>query len=74
VLGVPLVVRDGAHLGGALGAARLAWLAAGGDEASVCRVAQAQRRFDPDTAAAGPLLERHARFVSLFEAVGSRWM
>jgi xylulokinase len=74
VLNVPLVMRDGAHLGGALGAARLAWLADGGSEAAVCRVAPEQRRFQPDAAAAGLLRERHARFVSLFEAVRGRWV
>jgi xylulokinase len=79
VLGVPLVMREGAHLGGAVGAARLAWLAwlasvgLDASEAAVCRLAPVQRRFEPDTAAAGALLERHARFVSLFEAVRGRW-
>jgi hypothetical protein len=35
-------------------------------------LAPVQRRFEPDPAAADALLERHARFVSLFEAVRGR--
>jgi len=74
VLGKPLVLREGAHLGGALGAARLAWLADGGTEAAVCRQAPVQRRFAPDAASAAALAERHARFRALFQAVHAHWL
>jgi len=74
ILGVPLVVREGAHLGGALGAARLAWLADGGDEEAVCRVAPVQRRFDPDGPMAPVLAERHERFRALVRAVQAHWL
>jgi xylulokinase len=73
VLGVTLLVRDSAHLGGALGAARLAWLADGGEVATVCRVAQVQRRYDPDPGLAGSLHERHERFRALYGAVHTHW-
>jgi xylulokinase len=72
VLGVTLVMREGAHLGGALGAARLAWLASLGtraDVAAVCRVAPEQRRYAPQPHLAGLLHERHARFRALYGAL-----
>ncbi|TKI06132.1 xylulokinase [Martelella alba] len=62
VLNIPVVThRDGAA-GGALGAARLGWLAAGGDESVVCRKPDVERRFLADADRAGALASRLRRF------------
>ena len=55
--------------GGALGAARLAWLADGGSEDEVCRVAEIERAFLPDAAERSILLPRHERFRTLYPAL-----
>ncbi|HJW12489.1 MAG TPA: xylulokinase, partial [Albitalea sp.] len=54
-LGVTLRQHEGAEAGGALGAARLAWLADGGDEQDVCRSPAVTREFTPDAAEAALL-------------------
>ena len=69
VLEVPLALAEGGEAGGALGAARLAWLADGGDAASVCRTPPLQRRFAPDAAEAPAHRARHARFKALYAAL-----
>jgi xylulokinase len=69
-LGVPLLLRDGGETAGALGAARLAALAAGGDEATVCTPAPVTARFDPDRALHARLGARHDRFRSVYRAPG----
>jgi xylulokinase len=71
VLGVPLVLAQGSEAGGALGAARLAWLATGGTEAGVCTAPAPRRRFVPDPRALSLLAERHARFRALYPALRS---
>jgi xylulokinase len=64
VLGLPIQTLDGGAAGGALGAARLAALCVGGDEATVCQTPAVLRRFEPRAA---PLLqERLARFAQLY--------
>ncbi|HEV7912977.1 MAG TPA: FGGY-family carbohydrate kinase, partial [Albitalea sp.] len=73
VLERPLVQRDGADLGAALGAARLAWLADGGAESEVCRALPVQRRFEPDRTASAGLRERHARYRALYPALRGHW-
>ena len=65
----PLVLRDGAETAGALGAARLAWLADGGEESEVCRMAPERRRFEPDSSHNSGLLERYERFKRLYSQV-----
>jgi xylulokinase len=65
----PLVIRDGAETAGALGAARLGWLASGGSEAEVCRVAPERKRFEPDAGALGGLMGRYERFEKLYPKV-----
>ncbi len=47
VLNLPIVTHEGGEAGGALGAARLAWLADGGDEAQVCIKPKEKQRFTP---------------------------
>ena len=64
-----LVLRDGAETAGALGAARLAWLADGGEESEVCRVAPERRRFEPDSSHNSCLQERYERFKRLYSQV-----
>jgi xylulokinase len=65
-LGVPLVTRAGGETGGALGAARLAWLAAGGDEAAVCTALPVVTEHLPRAEASQVLAARHARFTDLY--------
>jgi xylulokinase len=69
VLGVPMLRQEGSEAGGALGAARLAWLADGGDEAEVCRGGAVTREFTPDAAEAALLAPRLERFRALYRAL-----
>ncbi len=69
LLGTRLVSGVGAEAGGALGAARLAWLACGGSVADVCHVPDAARVAEPDAAWAAELMPRHARFQRLYLAL-----
>lgn len=68
-IGVPLVTHTGSEAGGALGAARLAWLADGGDPDAVCVAPPEAQRFVPDAAQAARLAPRHARFRALYQAL-----
>ena len=72
-LGVTMRVHAGGEAGGALGAARLAWLADGGDESDVCRIAAIAREFAPDAAEAALLAARCERFRALYPALRSRF-
>ncbi len=73
VLDVELDVHAGNEAGGALGAARLGWLAAGGDIAEVCRPAGAPARVHRPRPELGAVLrERHARFRALYGALAPR--
>ncbi|MEO8006776.1 MAG: xylulokinase [Betaproteobacteria bacterium] len=65
----PLVVREGSETAGALGAARLAWLAESGDEAQVCRVAPERRRFEPDANTFDAMQPRYEKFRKLYPAL-----
>ncbi len=65
-LGVALQTHPGGEAGGALGAARLAWLADGGDPAQVCQVPEVAQRFEPDAAWAAELAPREARWARLY--------
>jgi xylulokinase len=68
-LQLPLFLAEGGETGGALGAARLAWLADGGQLESVCTVPQMRQLFEPDAARAAALARRHARFRQLYPAL-----
>jgi len=71
VLEIELSLPAGAETGAAFGAARLAMLAAGGDEATVCVRPAIERTFDPHPDAATPA--RLARYRALYHAeVASR--
>jgi xylulokinase len=64
--GVPIEVAAESAAAGALGAARLAALAAGGDPAEFCRRPDVAREFLPDEGEAALLQARHARFRALY--------
>jgi len=67
--GLTIDLAAGAEAGAALGAARLAMLAAGaGDEATVCKRPPMQRQFVPDTARAALLAPRLRRYRALYPA------
>jgi len=66
-LGVPLTTHEASTAGAALGAARLGWMAAGGDEAQVCTVPPVLQHFAPRAAQHAQLQERHARFRALYK-------
>jgi xylulokinase len=69
LIGVPMVTRQGGEAGGALGAARLAWLADGGSVAQVCLAPAVAQRFEPQVAVGAALQGRHQRFAALYRAV-----
>lgn len=69
LLDVTLVTRQGGEASGALGAARLAWLADGGHLDQVCPAPPVAMTFTPDPAEHARLADRHARFVALYRAV-----
>lgn len=68
-LGVALSVLEGGHASAAVGAARLAWLADGGEEADVCLGGEPTRTFVPDAFEAALLAPRLARFRALYPAL-----
>ena len=69
VIKFPLDLPEGAELGGAFGAARLAMLAAQvGSENEICFKPKIKTRFMPDQARHDALLPRLARFRRLYKA------
>lgn len=68
-LGCPIERPDGAQAAAAIGAARLAWLAAGGDEGEVCNSLPADRTFNPCLEQAEVLQEKLLRFRGLYGPV-----
>jgi xylulokinase len=66
VLNIPMVTHP-ASSSGALGAARLAWLADGGNEASVCLKPPVVTRYTPQPARADWLTKRLALFRLLYQ-------
>jgi xylulokinase len=65
-IGVPMLTHEGGEAGGALGAARLAWLAMGGSVSEVCLTPPVSARYEPDTAQAAELAPRRARWKKLY--------
>ena len=72
-LGTPLQRPQGAHAAAALGAARLAAMACGGEEAQWCQPLPADATFRPQPAQQALLAERYARFVALYPALQSQF-
>jgi len=66
---VTLQTHTGGETGAALGAARLGQLACGGEERAVCSRPPVSRTFEPAPASRGLLVERLARFRSLYRSV-----
>jgi xylulokinase len=69
VLGIELAVLDGATHGAALGAARLAWIAAGASVAEACSRPPLLHAYHPDPARHERLLARYERWRRLYGAV-----
>ena len=65
-LDVELVVHTGSEAGGALGAARLGWMAAGGSVETVCTRPAIAARFHPNPERHARLAPRLARFRDLY--------
>lgn len=72
-LGTPLQRPEGAHAAAALGAARLAAMACGGDEAHWCQPLRSEATFTPEPAQQALLAERYTRFVALYPALQSQF-
>jgi xylulokinase len=68
-LGLRLDLHAGAQTGAALGAARLGWLAAGGDEATVCTVPAIAHSYHPDDQAHTQLSKRHSHWRAHYSAL-----
>jgi xylulokinase len=66
---VPLTLYAGSETGGALGAARLAWLADGGAVAEVCTLPPVKQQLAPSPEGADAHRTRHARFQALYMAL-----
>ncbi|MEP6501757.1 MAG: xylulokinase [Betaproteobacteria bacterium] len=66
-LDVEILVHAGGDAGGALGAARLGWLAAGGELAQVCPPPEVTARYLPDGTRHLPLQRRLRRFRDLYQ-------
>jgi xylulokinase len=69
VFGLALTRHQDAEAGGAMGAARLAWLACGGEVDAVCTTPPVLRRFEPDAARGAQLRERHNRYRARYPAL-----
>ena len=65
-LEIEIVTAPGAEAGAALGAARLGWLAASGDEADVCTAPEGGQRFRPNPAQRERLLPRYEKFRAAY--------
>jgi len=65
-LDTEVATLEGGDIGGALGAARLAWLACGGAEAEVCPTPEVRRVFTPSAPDRERLLPRYERFRGLY--------
>ncbi|MBL8387639.1 MAG: xylulokinase [Hydrogenophaga sp.] len=69
IFGLTLTVHQDSETGGAMGAARLAWLATGASVDTVCVTPPVRQSFAADAARGGRLALRHARFRDLYPAL-----
>lgn len=72
-LGCAMRRHEGAHAAAAVGAARLGWLADGGDESRVCLAPEGGRAFEPDPHEAALLAPRYERFRALYPALATQF-
>ncbi len=70
-LNVKLTVHQDAESGGAMGAARLAWLCSGASVDDVCLTPPLTRSHLPDPASHNALMARYARFKATYPALHS---
>ncbi|MBS7808473.1 xylulokinase [Variovorax sp. PCZ-1] len=68
ILGIKLRVHQDSNNAGALGAARLAWLATGGTLNDVCTTPAVSKTFIPDAKRHSSLQVRHMQFGQLYQA------
>lgn len=68
-LDVEIVTHTESAAGGALGAARLGWLATGASVAQVCIQPAVAKRYTPDATEQAMLSPRYARFQALYPAL-----
>jgi xylulokinase len=68
VLNAEVVTHGSSAVGGALGAARLAWLATGAPTSAVCLSPAVEASYQPDAAEQALLAPRYAEFRKLYRA------
>ncbi|MGS5088739.1 xylulokinase [Hydrogenophaga sp. A37] len=68
VLNAEIVTHGSSAVGGALGAARLGWLATGATQGTVCQSPAVEACYHPDAGEQALLLERYATFRSLYRS------
>ncbi len=73
LFGVAMQIHDDSIAAGAVGAARLAWLADGGDPADVCRIPAVSADFIALEAEASLLMPRYERFGALYPALRNQF-
>lgn len=73
ILNTEIVTLEGSEMGGALGAARLAWLADGGSEAQVCTAPAIRASYQPQAAQRALLLPRYQRFAALYPCIKAQF-
>jgi xylulokinase len=71
-LNIEIRTHHGSAVGGALGAARLGWLATGATQAAVCLAPEIDTVFRPDPQERDMLQPRYARFRQLYQPAGHR--
>jgi xylulokinase len=72
-LDVQIVLHEGAEAGGALGAARLAWMATGATVAEACTKPPVTASFLPDPARRDVLAPRLQRFREIYRQLKPLW-
>jgi xylulokinase len=71
LLNINIVTHEESAAGGALGAARLAWLATGASMADVCKAPAITKTYQPDALEKQILEPRYARFRAIYPALKS---
>ena len=66
ILNIEIVTHASSTVGGALGAARLGWLATGADPQAVCLTPAVEAIYTPDLAEQEVLMPRYAQFRALY--------